>query len=322
MKFKIKYLALALGIALVSSLQVKAQEDGNWEGKISLTPIIDNEGSKYKKADKILLDKLKRVVLANGMSDFGVNNRFIITANPVILDQETTSSVPPKTVVNLTLTFYVGDAVDGKLFGSYSEDLKGIGNSVDDAMASAYKKLDPRKMQGLTAMIDRSKQHIMEYFDSNAPALLSKAQAAAGSGNYGECYDILLSIPAACSQYQEAQNLLVKYRTSELDNANKSLMDKARAAWSASPDESGASQATGYMAQISCPTDKVRAEMSALNKEISARLKKFADDEKAREAKLEANAHAERMALIKGATQVAVAQAKRPVYHIHRWGWW
>lgn len=291
--------------------------------KVVLYPVVDNEsGASNSRADKILLDKLKRVVLDNGLADNGVGSRFVITAHPVILDQETTGNVPPKTVVSFTLTFYVGDALDGKLFGSYSVDLKGIGNDLDGALASGYKKFNPKDCPGLSAMIAQAKARIIDYYNENANAILTKAKAAAGSGNYGECYEMLLQIPEGCSSYQKAQDLLVEYRTGELDNENKKLLDNARAAWSASPDENGASRARSIMAGISCPSNTVRNGMTALSKEMASRLKAVNDAERAAEAKAEANAHAERIAAINGATKVAVAYASRPVYHIHRWGWW
>ena len=306
---------------LAGSLPLWAQNNDNFDGKIALTPVLENEDGSHKKADNILLNKLKQVITANGMADLGYS-RFIITANTVVLNQETTPNVPPKVVVNFSLTFYVGDSEDGRLFGSYSVDLKGIGKDMNDALVSGYKKFNPSHCEGLSAMIEQSKKRITEYYNTHASTIITKAQAAASSGNYAECYSMLLSIPEACSQYQEVQNLLVKYRGAELDATNKQLLDQARAAYSASPNEEGAGRAADLLSQISFPSEKIRTEMASLNKEIAARLNKVADQERQDRIAAENNAHKERLALINGAARVAEAQAKRPVYHIHRWGWW
>ena len=64
----------------------------------------------------------------------------------------------------------------------------------------------------------------------------------------------------------------------------------------------------------------MRAAADALMKEMSGRMQKVDDAERAARKKREENAHAERMAAINDATKVAVARAQnRPAYHIHWW---
>lgn len=51
----------------------------------------------------------------------------------------------PKNAVEINVGIYVGDGLDGTLYSSYNCDVKGIGNSEDQAISSAIRKVNPKQ---------------------------------------------------------------------------------------------------------------------------------------------------------------------------------
>lgn len=286
---------------------------------IVLTPYVDND-VKTPRADKMLKDKLTRIVSNYGVnSDNGVNSPFIITAHAVEIDREVTHMAPSNTVVRLSLTIYIGNGEEGLVFANCNQELKGIGHDIDDAYASAFRKLKVNDPE-IAKAIEVARGRIEEYYTTKGPSLLKSAQTQMAAGNYEEAYGILLRIPSVCPQYDQACDMLLKGVQKEAEENNWNILSQARSAWNANPTEAGASQASGILASISNATPEIRREVAALQSEMGKRLKSVADAQAAEEAKLEANAHAERMAQINGAVKVAAARASRPVhYHIHWW---
>ncbi|MBD5296259.1 MAG: hypothetical protein HDS25_08105 [Bacteroides sp.] len=309
------FLSLLLSVILGAGV---AKADSALTSQVILTPYVEHDAS-TPKADKILLDKLNRIVTKYGVgSSSGLQSPFIITGHAIELNKETTATVPPRTAVDLSLTLYIGNGEEGIQFSTCNMNLRGVGSSLDDAYAAAFKRIDINDPQ-LTAAIDEGRVRIAQYYEQQGPALIRKAEAFAAAGNYADAYGVLLRIPPVCPQYAQAQNMVIELVGKESDANNGDVIAKARAAWSASPDESGAAKAQAILAGMSNASPKMRSQADALMKEMSTRLQKVDDAARAADERRDANAHAERMAYINGATKVAVAQAKRPVYHIHWW---
>lgn len=313
-----KRIILFLASCVVAATVASAQSSS--EGKIVLTPYVENSRN-TPQADKILLDKLSRIVTQNGMVGTGVTTPFIITAHAVELSNMQTSTAPVKRVVELSVTFYVGNGDDGTLFSSYNVEVKGVGADMAEAYASAFKKIkvnDP----GLSSAILLGKERVGEYYDSNAAAIMTHAKAMAAAGDYESAYNSLFSIPSICTQYVEAQDLIAKYSKQQIEQTNMELIATARAAWSSAPTDDGAAEAEAYISQIMMPSEKVNTQANKLLNEISTALQRQQQQERADIAKAEQDAHSERMALINGAAKVAAARAAaapRTVYNIHWW---
>lgn len=306
-------LALAIGLGVFG-----AQAESALTSEVVLTPYVEHDAA-TPTADKILLDKLNRIVIKYGVgSSNGLQSPFIITGHAIELNKETTATTPPHTAVDLSLTLYIGNGEEGIQFSSCNMNLRGVGNSTDAAYAAAFKKININDPQLNAAIID-GRARIVEYYEKQGPGLIRKAQAFAASGNYADAYGILLHIPPVCPQYAQAQNMVVELVGKESDANNGDLIAQARAAWSARPDESGAAQARSILAEMENVSSKMRSQADALMKEMSSRLQKIDDAERVADERREANEHSERLAYINGAMKVAAAQAKQPIYHIHWW---
>lgn len=296
---------------------------------IVLSPYIVND-SNTPGANKILLDKLNRIVTAHGVSSQNdLTSPFIITAHAIELSRETTATAPPHTVVELSLTFYIGNGEDGTQFASCNIDLRGVGSNLDQAYISAFKRVNVNDSE-IRQAIETGRKRIKEYYTEAGPGLINKAEGYAGAGNYAEAYGILLRIPPVCPQYEQAQELVLQLVQQESDANNGDIIARAQAAWSANPNETGAAEARSILANMNNASAKMRSKAEALMTDIATRLQevddaaraeaaKEAEAERKAKARREANLHSERMAAIEGATKIAVAHASRPVYRIVWW---
>ena len=259
------------------------------------------------------------------------------------LDAEGRRAVPVKYALRIMLTIYVGDGIDGMMFSSYSVELKGIGSSLDDAYLSAYRKLSINNPE-LINSVETGRARIIDYYNSHSAEIISHAKSLAKAGNYDEAVYQLFLIPPMCNGYDDAQNFAGQFAAEACNKSNETILANARAAWAASPDESGAREAQRILGQISNPSDNISAKSNALSKEIAARLQHVEDKQMQLEEQRERNRHAESMQTIRSAESVAKTQINanasvartralaardvavayynsrpRVVYHVHWW---
>lgn len=317
---RIKHLFINLAVALAFSATAMGQT-ANDIGLISLNPYIPESEGLGQKATAMLQSKLLQIATVNGMSGAGFDNRFIITAHIQKLRSSQTQTFPQKNAVEVSIGIYVGDGLDGTLYSSYTCEAKGIGDSEDQAIASAIRKVVPTQ-EALQSAIVKGKEQIQNYYDKMSGSILQTAKATAAAGRYDDAVNMLFAIPMNNKDFQTAQALIAQYGSTSLDNKNLEIVRQARSAWSANPTEEGASEASTILQKLDAPSAKVQAEAKSLQTEMASRLKAVSDREYQQELKQEQNEKEERLAAIKAAASVAkayIASQPRVVYHYHWW---
>ncbi len=317
---RIKHLFINLAVALAFSATAMGQT-ANDIGLISLNPYIPESEGLGQKATAMLQSKLLQIATVNGMSGAGFDNRFIITAHIQKLRSSQTQTFPQKNAVEVSIGIYVGDGLDGTLYSSYTCEAKGIGDSEDQAIASAIRKVVPTQ-EALQSAIIKGKEQIQNYYDKMSGSILQTAKATAAAGRYDDAVNMLFAIPMNNKDFQTAQALIAQYGSTSLDNKNLEIVRQARSAWSANPTEEGASEASTILQKLDAPSAKVQAEAKSLQTEMASRLKAVSDREYQQELKQEQNEKEERLAAIKAAASVAkayIASQPRVVYHYHWW---
>lgn len=317
---RIKHLFINLAVALAFSATAMGQT-ANDIGLISLNPYIPESEGLGQKATAMLQSKLLQIATVNGMSGAGFDNRFIITAHIQKLRSSQTQTFPQKNAVEVSIGIYVGDGLDGTLYSSYTCEAKGIGDSEDQAIASAIRKVVPTQ-EALQSAIVKGKEQIQNYYDKMSGSILQTAKATAAAGRYDDAVNMLFAIPMNNKDFQTAQALIAQYGSTSLDNKNLEIVRQARSAWSANPTEEGASEASTILQKLDAPSAKVQAEAKSLQTEMVSRLKAVSDREYQQELKQEQNEKEERLAAIKAAASVAkayIASQPRVVYHYHWW---
>lgn len=187
---------------LIATCLFAQEKEPDFVGKIVLNPYVDDNEDFDRSGKDLLLTKLNQLVTLNGCVGEGFDNRFIITAHLITLDEKNTSTVPTKVVVNLSVTIYIGDSTVGTLFSSANVEVKGMGEDVNSARKNAIRKINSRSPE-LLAAIEEGKRRISVFYEDSAPEIISKANALFAKGNYEEAIAELAVIPSNCSKYQE-----------------------------------------------------------------------------------------------------------------------
>src|ERR1043165_3436545 len=99
-------------------------------GRVTLAVYVPQQVDKMGDgARNMLTNKLNQIVSANGIGGSAANQRFIITANIVTVSKDITPTAPPMTALNLDITLYIGDGIDGTKFASKTVSVKGVGTN-------------------------------------------------------------------------------------------------------------------------------------------------------------------------------------------------
>lgn len=298
-------------------------------GSIALRPYLSE--SYGQQVDRVLTDKLQQAAAQQGMAGSGFDDRFIITARLIATDEQQTATIPSKTALRLNIGIYIGDGIDGTLYSSWQTELRGIGDDGDMARLAALRKLNTID-SGLQQAVELGRQRIISYYDSHASSIIAAAQAHAAGKQYDKAILVLLRIPSGCHAYGQAQALIAQYGIPALEKANSELLIKATAAWSSSPNSTGAKNARHYMAEINYPDTETQHQVRLLCDEMSLALKQQADQQwqllmqeskQKHELEMERtrNNHEEQMETIISRAQVEAEQAKRPLSNLLS-NWW
>lgn len=265
-----KIVTYILLLLLFFQYNLSAQEEF---GKINLTPYVSDLAGVDDGGKKLLEKKLNQIVLANGVSG-GFDRRFIITPQVQILSESTTGTIPQKTSVKALFSLYIGDGVSGSLFCTTDIESRGVGNDIQAALFSAIRKINSKDSR-IVEMISQSKQRIISFYNRESPLLIKKAEAEMSKQNFENALEILSVIPALCSNYDNAQDLIKKCGNNIIDRDNSALLTKAKSAWSANPNQEGATLASKYLADIIVNSKSVKAEIDKLSNEIKSRLREI-----------------------------------------------
>lgn len=206
------------------------------------------------------------IVAAPYDAQFFIAGRFDDAYNDVI------SGPSQKSVVKTTLTLYIGDADNQKVFATESFELKGVGASDEQAYTRALNQVSPSN-QKLISFIRKGKEKIIDYFDANYDTYINNARKAMAARDYDQALFYANSIPSCCRGYREAQNLAMKIYSENTDYIGNRLLAQAKAAWAADPTEAGAREAHKYLSQID-PAASCIGAANSLSSEIGKTTKK------------------------------------------------
>lgn len=104
-----------ISIFILAILNCYGQEETF--GRITITPYISDKVELGDTGTKYLRTKMAQIVTI-GEATGGFDQRSIITPALDVLEESTTASIPQKTSLKVSITFFIGDGIAGILFGS------------------------------------------------------------------------------------------------------------------------------------------------------------------------------------------------------------
>jgi hypothetical protein len=267
----------------------------------------------------MLKNKLNQMVSANGIAGTEYD-RFILTANIVVMSKDLTATAPPMTALTLDVTFYIGDGFDGKKFSSKTVTVKGVDTNETKAYISAIKNIkvnDP----ALQAFIADGKNKIISYYNGKCSQILQEAKAYEAQNRFEESLFLLTSIPQEATDcYNKALALMPAVFKKTIDRNCKLKLAEANNIWSAGQNLDAANRAGAILVSID-PQSACYGEVKALSDKIGKRVLEL--DKREWNYKMDTEVNLQRD-MIKAYRDVGVAygngQPKSVTYNVS--GWW
>ncbi|MBK9146719.1 MAG: hypothetical protein IPM12_02730 [Flavobacteriales bacterium] len=221
-----------------------------------------------------LTNKLNQIATANGLGGGAANQPFIITAHVVVVDKVIQPGAPSMTVLNLDLSLYVGDGIEGTLFSSATKSIKGVGENETKAYINALKNIQV-KDPAFAEMLEAGKRKIIEYYNANCDFIIQKAMALSGQEKFDESLSVLARVPTVCAKCHEfASEAAVSVYKAKQDRDCRVSMAKAKAEMTAENYRSAAmALATGITPGALC-YDEASKLMADIEKKAEARNKR------------------------------------------------
>lgn len=257
--------------------------------------------------------KLMQALGKAGMISAPYDSRFFVAGRFDDAVNDVTGGPSPKNFVKTTLTLYVGDADEQKIFDSESFEISGVGGSEQLAYMKALNKINATN-PALIKFLEGAQRKIIDYYDAHYPEYIAKARQAMAQREYGEALYYATSIPSCCRGYAEANALALSISGAQMDYEGQRLLAMAQAAWAADPSAEGAAEAHKYLSQID-PAASCAKDAQALSKQISDTTKKQWEFENVTKYN---NAVALEKERIRAAKEVAVAWAKSRPKQVNR----
>lgn len=246
------------------SLSIKAQND------ITIGLVMPEEELDGVKPDayKLLQSKLEKMLTASGVSAFGGDFVMYPVVN-IIEENLIEGGIKNFFKIKIELTLNVANLTSKTLFSSESWPLIGTAERVkSDAVRNAFNQLkgnDPH----FKDFVEKTKNKIYEYYESNKNIILAKASSLASSGEYEESIALLVSYPSQVSGFNEAQSLLRKVYLKYINANGARILNEARATFATKNYE----QAVNLAAQID-PESSHYSEAKSLIEQVRSTINK------------------------------------------------
>lgn len=177
---------------------------------------------------KILRSKLLPAMTENGIETVETSciavKPEISFANRQVAEGGMKNIVTSDILFNFTCT----NLITGTTFANCVISVRGEGYNDDDVIKNALAKISPQDQQ-LAAFIITSKNKILNYYQQNLGAIISRAHTFANIQQYGEGLGLLFSCPSTIPGYAKVNDEIVsiyrQYQKHECEN----LLQKARA---------------------------------------------------------------------------------------------
>lgn len=274
-----------------------------------------------EKLDTQVKSKLQRALTQYGISSEPGYSRFAMVPTVSINNEETTATVPVYCNVDFDLVISLQDAVSGKVFASFTREVKGRGTNKANAIAkgiSALKLNEP----DFQAFCEDAKQKVIDYYETNMSAIIAKAQNAAKVRSFEEALYILAEIPEECPSYNSrVAPLISQCYKQQMDLYGEKVLADARAAWAANPNATGAAQVAAILADMP-PSCSSSAAAKSFVGQITTKVESLEKWERNYMDREQAYRHDERKAQIAASKAVAIAYARnqpRTITKVYLW---
>lgn len=251
---------------LITSLHLYAQDCD-----IPLRVIVPWQVEELPTASKAyFVNKLRQIVVNNGIVGSSECTPFAITAKFDIIDKHVVPGPPSKIVQTLSISLFIIDTHEEKIFSSTSIDVKAVGNNETKAYMDAIKQISPsnKEVQGFVQV---GKNKMLDYYDRNFNVIIKKAQTLASLKKYEEALYHVTSIPECSKGYDVSVKIALSIFQAYENQLCTENLAKAKMAWVSDQSTAGANKAGQFLSCI-YPDAACYEEAMQLYKEIKEKI--------------------------------------------------
>lgn len=155
-----------------------------------------------------LTSKLNQILTRNNAATTSLYSGFALTPQISIYSEEAiTSGIRPVTTLNAEITLLTSNIVDDSNYGSITLEVKGTGNSKEQAITniiSTIRPADPRIVKFMKSAINR----ITDYYSMNMPTIIRKTETLMAGNRYEDAMIFLESIPTCVPAYEQSSDAI------------------------------------------------------------------------------------------------------------------
>ncbi len=200
-------------------------------GRISIAAVVPDEAGVPGAAQRSLQNRMNQIATMNGLGATQEGAQFVMVPMISVISQDVTPTAPPQVSLNIELSLYIVDALSQNIFSQVSVDLRGVERSEERAYNQAINNISPRhgKYRGF---VERGKEKIIEYYNSECDKIISTAKALAGQQEYGEALYMLMSVPDVSRQcYHMCMDISIDIYEQYANQKCDEYLAAARSAW-------------------------------------------------------------------------------------------
>lgn len=266
-----KLIVCLLGLLQTPSLLL-SQNTAEEFGKVVLGVHIPDATGMSAEAKKFLAGKLTQLLTQQGMAGTENAPRFALAAVVLIGTKDIIAGPPQMIAQQLELNLIIGDAVTNRQFESFNMSLKGVGTNETKAFIEAFKGINPGNAE-LRAFVQKGKDEIIAYYESNCDNIFREAGIAAKKQDYNAAiYQLSLIPDAAAICYLRALDSMAAWYQEKQNKAGIALLTKAKGIWAAGQNNDAALEAISLLQQIA-PEARCQKEVQTLIKSIEDKIK-------------------------------------------------
>jgi hypothetical protein len=199
--------AILMALMLISFANAQnSQGKSDDFSRIAIAPVIPEKLVTLPQgAQEMLLGKMRQIIGLNGLSAMDDAPLFIMNPELMVISNDVTPTTPPMYTYNMEVVFDLADRYTGNVYASATQALKGVGNTETAAYNSAFKQIDVRSGK-YKVMLEKGKEAIIEYYNTQCDLVISRAKSLAAQKNYTAALAILNSVPPVCRECFDKSN--------------------------------------------------------------------------------------------------------------------
>ena len=142
---------------------------------------------------ELMATRMLRITADNGVAGYGGDPSFVFAGVINSKQKGITSTISKKNYIAYNISFYIANILTGDVFGCFSQDVIGVGNSDELASINAIQSIENNN--DIQAFINETSKKIIRWYEANKAIVVSQINRQVQLEEYDKAYALLQSIP-------------------------------------------------------------------------------------------------------------------------------